>query len=291
MSSSMKPYFEMNSRFRNGILILAILMFLVIWLFFLFTKQTKLVNDFTELSIYQQQLDSLKKNTIANKKGYVLQPFNPNFITDHKGYALRLTVEELDRLYAYRKKNKWINSVSDFKKVTGISDSLIAVISPLFKFPDWIHDSPPKKTYKKITYSSKSFAQKKDLNTITIKDLQHDIEVPDFIADRIIKYRQSIGGFIDDIQLKDVKGLYEHHRNKIVSIYTVKTKREINKINVNTASVKQLIDVPYFDFETAIAIKDFIKEKSKITNFEELQEIEGFPFEKIDRIMLYLEIN
>jgi hypothetical protein len=202
-----------------------------------------------------------------------------------------MSTEELDRLYSYRKDDKWINSVSEFKSITKVSDSLLAVISPLFKFPDWVKNPKKSKSYSKLKYPVKSFAQKEDLNIVTSAELQETIGVPDFIAERIIKHRKNLSGFISDLQLKDIIGLYENQRNKILALYTVKTKKEIERININRASVKELMEVPYFDFETALDIKDFIEENNRISNLEELGKIEGFSLEKIDRIGLYLILN
>ncbi|WP_299443911.1 helix-hairpin-helix domain-containing protein [uncultured Aquimarina sp.] len=286
-----KSHFEIHSRFRNGIIFLVILIFLLLITLYFYPSSVNSSNNFEELATFQTQIDSLKKEAIKKKKSYKLKPFNPNFITDYKGYVIGMSTEELDRLYAYRKENKWINSISDFKKVTGVSDSLLTVISPLFKFPDWVNNSKKSKSYKEQKYPVKSFAQKEDLNHVTSVTLQKEIGVPDFIAERIIKHRKNINGFISDLQLKDIVGLYDNQRKKILSLYTVKTNKEFEKININKASVKELMEVPYFDFETALEIKDFIDENKGILDFEELGKIEGFSIENIDRIALYLTIN
>jgi len=286
-----KSHFEIHKRFRNGILLLSLLIFLLLLVFYFYPIAKSNENHFVPLVAFQSQVDSLKRDALKKKKSYKLKPFNPNFITEYKGYVLGLSTEELDRLYAYRRENKWVNSVSDFKKVTKVSDSLLGVISPLFKFPDWVGVSTTSKRYQKSKFPVKSFAQKEDLNSITSIELQEKIGVPDFIAERIIKHKDHLNGFISDLQLKDVIGLYENQRTKILSLYTVKTKEYFEKINANTASVKELMEVPYFDFETALEIKDFIDEKKGISDFRELGKIKGFPLEKIDRIALYLKLD
>ncbi|MDH7444918.1 helix-hairpin-helix domain-containing protein [Aquimarina sp. 2201CG14-23] len=287
----MKSHFEIHRRFRNGILLLSLFLFGLVLIFYWYPTSRNDVEHFQELAEFQAQIEANKLAANEKKKSYRLKPFNPNFITDYKGYVLGLSPEELDKLDAFRKENKWINSASDFKRVTGVSDSLLARISPLFKFPDWVQHSKNQKPYKKKKYSVKSFSQKEDLNSISVVELQDKIGVPDFIAERIIKYRNELGGFISDLQLKDVKGLYGNQRTKILALYTVKNKKEIKKINVNVASVKELMEVPYFDFETALDIRDFIEANNGISNFEELGKIEGFSLEKIDRIELYLTLN
>ncbi len=284
-------HFEIHSRFRNGIFLLSIILLISVFGYYFYPKQVQSDQNFVELTNFQNQIDSLKLIASQEKKKYQFRPFNPNFISDHKGYQLGLSPEQLDRLFSYRKQNKWINSVSEFKKVTKVSDSLLSIISPLFKFPDWKKKSAANKHFSHRTYEIKSYAQKDDLNTVTAKQLQEKINVPDFIAERIIKYRNTLGGFASDIQLKDISGLYDNQRKKIVSLFTVKTPKQIKKVNINTASVNELIEVPYFTFETVLEIRDFIKQNGNISSFKELEKIEGFSLEKIDRIALYLTLN
>lgn len=85
---------------------------------------------------HQAEINTLR----AKNSGYkdTIYPFNPNYITDYKGYTLGMTDEQIDRLLAYRKSGKWVNSAADFKQVTGVPDSLLNKIAPYFKFPDWV---------------------------------------------------------------------------------------------------------------------------------------------------------
>lgn len=282
----------MNKRFRNGIFLLSIVAFLIIIISFVFQEKKELTSDLVEIKSYQSQIDSLKLAMLESKKEYVIRPFNPNFITDYKGYTLGLSSEELDRLYQFRLKDKWINSSSDFQRVTKVSDSLLAKISPLFKFPEWVNKPRTSIAYSsKKKFPQKTFAQKKDLNQVLVKELVDEINIPDFIAERIINYRKKIGGFIDDKQLLDVSGLYESQRTHLLSDYTVKTFKSLEKINLNQATVKELMEVPYFDFEMALEIRDFIKDRNGVSSFEELGKINGFDVEKIDRIELYLKLE
>ena len=84
----------------------------------------------------QSDIDTLKVRQA--KKAYKIYPFNPNYITDYKGYVLGMSTEEIDRLHQFRETNKYVNSAEDFQEVTKVSDSLLAAISPYFKFPDWV---------------------------------------------------------------------------------------------------------------------------------------------------------
>ncbi len=289
--NNFKSHFVMHKRFRNGIFLLAIILIAAIAILFWFKTKDHSTVVFKELSKIQHEIDSLKRIKSNQENTYKLKPFNPNFITDYKGYLLGMSPEEIDRLKKYRDQDKWINSIADFKKVTQVSDSVLQKISPLFKFPDWVTKKKKKKTSIRPSIVQKSFDKKKNLNEVTSEELQNEFNIPDFIAERIIKYRIKLDGFVADIQLKDVKGLYKNQYHKILANYTVKNPKTIHKVNINTATVKELTNTPYIDFETALEIRDLIKSQGRISSFDELEKIHGFSLDKIDRIALYLEIE
>ncbi len=131
---NIKSHFVFNRQQRNGILFLILLIsgLLSIYFFVDFSKEDILNTNSPEIISIQKEIDSLRKIEIANRKPKIY-PFNPNFITDYKGYTLGMTPKEINRLHQFRAEDKWINSVPDFKKVTKVSDSLLKVISPYFK--------------------------------------------------------------------------------------------------------------------------------------------------------------
>ena len=61
-----------------------------------------------------------------------IRTFNPNFISDFRGYLLGMNPEEIDRLYRYREKGQFINSAKEFQNITKISDSLLNRVKTIF---------------------------------------------------------------------------------------------------------------------------------------------------------------
>ncbi|UZO79392.1 helix-hairpin-helix domain-containing protein [Aquimarina sp. ERC-38] len=284
-----KSHFEFHDRVRNGILLFAVLLLGIIVFTWNYPFTTSQKSVFSENIVYQAKVDSLKRILERKQKEkIILKPFNPNFINDYRGDQLGISAEALDKVYQYRKQEKWINSAEQFQLVTGVSDSLLQKIKPYFKFPEWKTDYAAVKN-KNRTVHNLPFHKKGDLNKVTALQLQEEIGIPDFVAEKIITYREEIGGFRDAIQLQDIPSLYTKQRKKLNSLYNVKNKNNLNYINIKEASVKELLSVPYFDFEMALAIHDFILQFPNFSKIEELKEIEGFPFEKIDRIALYLK--
>ena len=142
----MKSHFMFSKQKRSGIFLLVILIILAQYIYFFLDFSSNEITNVNEdeLRLYKSEVDSLRKVAL-DLKALKIFPFNPNYITDYKGYSLGMSNEEIDRLHQFRATNKWVNSAKDFKNVTKVSDSLLAEISPYFKFPDWVTNPKPKK--------------------------------------------------------------------------------------------------------------------------------------------------
>jgi competence protein ComEA len=292
MMEKIKSHFVFNRSQRNGILLLVFFTsgYLVLNYYVDFSKESLLDINSKEVIAIQKELDSLRTIEIESKKPKVF-PFNPNFLSDFKGYVLGMSTEEIDRLLAFRKENKWINSVKDFKKVTKVSDSLLNKISPYFKFPDWISNSKPKKNYLKKGFKEKTFRQKVDLNITTQEQLEKVNGIGKVNSKNIIDYRNKLGGFSDDIQIYQLYGLDYQVINKVLNEFTVKTPKEIVKMNFNSISASDIATIPGISFDLAKRIWEYRILNEQIESFSQLQNIEGLTKRKLQGIQLYLKIE
>lgn len=256
-----------------------------------FSEKKALEEEDSQLVFFQEKIDSLRL-AASLEDTLKIFPFNPNFITDYRGYVLGMSIIEIDKLHSYRAGDNWVNSAEDFQKITGVNDSLLKQISPYFKFPDWIkNDKALVKQVSQKAMKGIAFSEKQDLNSASVNDLIEVKGIGETLAGRIVNYRNKIGGFVNDLQLKDIYGLSFEVREEILSRFTVKNAPLIEKLNINSASVLQLSEIPYIGYELAREIVNYRLLHEKITSFEELANIKAFPSEKIDRIALYLALK
>ena len=277
---------------QSGIFLLVLLIVGLLCVYFLidFSSNDIQIND-KELLKFQQEIDSIKLVEIENRKPKIY-PFNPNFITDYKGYTLGMSIKEIDRLLQFRKQDKWINSAKQFQQVTKVSDSLFNVISPYFKFPEWVTNPKPKKSFTYQNNYNKTVAQKIDLNKATAIQLQRVNGIGEKLSERIIRYRNKfVGGFIADVQLHDVYGLTPEVIERVTNEFTVKTPRVIQKINLNTATSDELVTIEHIDYDIAYNIVEQRTLREGFKSFEELTKVKDFPVNKIEIIKLYLFLN
>ena len=288
-----KSHFWYTKNQRNGILLLLIIIiFLQLILHFKnFDSQQMVDLSLPKITSYNKQLDSLKKKS-SKKKKFKIYPFNPNYISDYKGYQLGMNVDEIDRLLAHREQRLYVNSAKEFQTITKISDSLLQKISPFFKFPEWVQKKNNNKNnqqrYIPNSRINVSEITTVDINKATLKDFTAIEGVDEYISERIIKYRSKLQGFSFKEQLFEVWGLDELMANKILSTFSIKNKPIIKKVNINTASFKEVLSNPYIDYELCVKIFDYKDEVAELQSISEIKNIEGFPIKKYNRIVLYL---
>jgi DNA uptake protein ComE-like DNA-binding protein len=287
-----KEYFKFSRDQRTGVTVLfgIIVVLQLVYFFVDFSSADKVYPDEKKWLSFQSQVDASK---LERHNGfYKIYPFNPNFISDYKGYKLGLSVQEIDRLLAFRKQNKFVNSAKEFQNVTRVSDSLLNAIAPFFKFPDWVSH---KKDFKEYKYASNStFAKKEkivliDINTASKEDLIKINGIGEALSIRILNQKEKLGGFVSMEQLNDVWGLSPEVILNLNAHFALTKLPNLQKIDINNASLKALSQFFYFKYDLAKQIVKYRSMNGDFKNIEDLIKINGFPVEKANFIALYLD--
>ena len=291
---TVRTFFNYTREQRTGIFALFVIIILLQMIYFFadFSFETKGNPDKQKWLSIQSKVDSMKVDN--SRKLPEIYLFNPNFITDYKGYKLGMSVKEIDRLLAFRKQNKYVNSPKEFQNVTKISDSLLNVMAPYFKFPDWVNNKKEFKGFKK--YPNQAFAIKEkivliDINQASKEDLIKIYGIGEAISLRILKQKESLGGFVSMEQMKDVWGLSPEVIENLNTHFKVSVLPNFKKIDINNASLKELSQFYYFRYALAKEIVTYRSMRGNINNIEDLTKIKGFPVDKAKVIGLYLDFN
>lgn len=134
-------FFHYSKEQRKGIIVLLLLIVIIQSLYFVvnaynWQSDTAQSAEAKAWLAVQTRIDSLKERKAKYKPR--IYRFNPNYLTDYRGYVLGMSTAEIDRMHAFRKTNKYVNTVEEFQEVTQVSDSLLKTIAPYLKFPDWL---------------------------------------------------------------------------------------------------------------------------------------------------------
>ncbi len=279
----MTPLFKYTLREKRGIVFLLFLIaILQCGIFFLDfgvsrTEDSHMVIDSLAIAF----VDSVKRSS-RQAASLPIRPFNPNYISDYKGYLLGMSPGEIDRLHAFRENGRFVRDAAEFAQVTGVSDCLLSRISALFKFPEF-RPFPEKDHQSPIPVR-----QRKDLNTATARDLQAISGIGPVLSERIVRFRESLGGFLVKEQLLDVYGLEAEVAERAMAAFTLRQVPEVKRINLNTAGVEELVGLVYLNRSLARRIVAYREAHGRFDSIEQLTKIEEFPIERIGRIKLYL---
>ncbi len=222
MENTWKDYFIFTRRDRNAAFILLGLMAVLIILpYFIPAKKSEihvdkeLQHEFDELmqeqpsqssstNFYAVNPDTTVNDTVHSSLFY----FDPNTLDEKGLLKLGLTPKVTHTLINYRSKGGYFKTPEDIRKIYGLSKNDADRLIP------FIHIASSKIKYqdsKQIdetasTHSINSY-KKININTATADDWKAFPGIGDILANRIVKFRTSIGGFKSVDQVAKTYGL------------------------------------------------------------------------------------
>ena len=127
-----------------------------------------------------------------------------------------------------------------------------------------------------------------DINSASATTLTRIPGIGDVFAERIIEYRNSLGGFASLEQLYEIKGITVNKFSKVLPYLILQKKHKL--IRINKVSTDQLIDHPYFEEKQIKTLVELSKSR-KINDISDLSDIENFSSRDIDRLSPYLSFD
>ncbi|MDR0686441.1 MAG: helix-hairpin-helix domain-containing protein [Dysgonamonadaceae bacterium] len=127
-----------------------------------------------------------------------------------------------------------------------------------------------------------------ELNSADTIQLKMVPGIGSYYARSISNYRHLLGGYYRKEQLQEVDLMRVENYEKMVAYFYIDTLL-ITPIPVNTASLGRLQAHPYLLFSKAKAITDLRREKGRINSIRELEVLEEFTSEDLERLRVYLE--
>ena len=128
---------------------------------------------------------------------------------------------------------------------------------------------------------------KLDLNSCDTDAL---VTVPQFGSKRaakLVEYREKLGGFHSLSQLQEVYVLQNIDTVKLKDYFYI-DKRELRKLNINTATYQELVSHPYIDAYLTKLILRHREKNGPIRNLDELQQITHAYPELIEKLRPYI---
>ncbi|MCL2434870.1 MAG: helix-hairpin-helix domain-containing protein [Lentimicrobiaceae bacterium] len=146
------------------------------------------------------------------------------------------------------------------------------------------NNTPFEKQEKKPQYA----IVKLELNACDTSDI---VVVPQFgskRAQKLVEYRENLGGFYAFEQIKEVYILQNIDIEFLNKYFTLDLSL-VRKININTATYKELVAHPYIDAYLAKVIINHRDKKGKFTSMEEVQKVTHAYQELIEKLQYYID--
>lgn len=135
----------------------------------------------------------------------------------------------------------------------------------------------------------KPLRPKQDLNAASASELQTVRGIGPVLSKRILKFREALGGFLHESQLRDVYGLSPEVAREAMKQFTVVDPPVISPLNINTASPEALSRLVYLNRHMAEKIVRHRNAHGNFSEASELAQLLGISKDRIDRIALYLQ--
>jgi len=126
---------------------------------------------------------------------------------------------------------------------------------------------------------------------LNLCDTSEVIVVPQFgskRAEKLIEYREKLGGFYSFEQVKEVYVLQNIDVELLKKYFTLDVLL-IKKININTATYKELVAHPYIDSYLSKLIINHREKNGKFISMEEVKKVTNAYQELIDKLRHYIE--
>lgn len=275
----------------NAFLILLPLLFLIIFsqpIYNQFVQSSPPVADTVQLN---RLLATWKDDPVvfsANSSEKVklsLFSFNPNTATEQQLKELGFTKFQITGLVKYRAKGGKFYVKPDLLKLYGMDSLFYQRLFPFIELPQ-TKQSP---TEKSVQPERKELIA--DINTADTTQLKAVYGIGTKLAQRIINYREKLGGFVSIQQLKEVYGLDSTVVKKVIQKFKVVEGFVPRQVHVNTADAFALAKHPYLKKNIAQAIVTYRFQHGAFTSLDDLLKIQLITSDDLARLKPYLTLN
>ncbi len=309
MKQFFRDYFTFNKRERNGVFVLIMIIaglvfYLNISSHFISTKPvdfSAFENDIKRFNasiaapsdsvgLVAEELDlprsTIEKKTITKVERF---NFNPNELPEKDWKRLGLSDKQIRSIKKYESKGGKFRMKSDVKKMYSIPTEQYLSLEPFIQIPSEEKLNSTVVSGKLGVISQKATFASVELNGADSAQLTSIKGIGPFYAKNIIKYRNSIGGFVAKEQLLEIWKFDQEKLSTIASFITVDASK-IKKININSCEAMDLKNA-YINWTIANAIVNYRKNHGKFKALDEIKKTDLVDDQTYRKIVPYLIIE
>ena len=295
-----KELFVLSHSQANGFIVLVPLLGIVIfsgplWHWYMSTRFDDRSKDLAMLDslVALWEPETIAEGTAPPSPKSTLFNFDPNYATVKDFQALGFSSGLATRIDRYRQKGGKFFVRKDLLKIYGIDSTFY---KQLYAFIDLPERSEQKRTHQQKIYerkdsSVKTKSAKFDLNKADTLQLMKVGGIGTKRSQRIIKYRDALGGFIDMDQIQEVYGLDSTVVRMLLAESFIAADYRPVTMNINTCDEKRLASHPYLSNAAARSIVAYRFQHGEFKAFEDLRNIHALDEKTIQKITPYLTLG
>jgi competence protein ComEA len=219
----------------------------------------------------------------------VLFPFDPNMASSVELKNLGFPDFIAQRIVTYRSKGGRFKTSEDLKRIYGIDTTWVNTLRPFVRFSST--NTYSKSSPGRDSESTPARVLPMDLNTCDSLSLLSIYGIGPKLSSRIIRYRNRLGGFVSMHQLHEVYGLDTIVLSELRKRTFIDENFAPKKINLNTASEKELLQLPYIKPALARAITTYRFQHGEYDSVDALLKIERIDSPTFEKIKPYLTVT
>lgn len=229
-----------------------------------------------------------------------LFPFDPNHADSATLLRLGLSKWQVSNMMKYRQRGGRWRSPDDFRRLYGLSENDFQRLRPYIRiakadqrgkyvpFPREPYYGVPKGeevNYEKQPKLSEGITL--PLNTSDTTALKQLPGIGSYYAQKIVKYRERLGGFVNTTQLADVEGLPAG----LSRWFTVESNPQVKQLRINHATFKELVRHPYLSYEQTKVIVNHVRQYGPIHSWRDLRLYKEFSEKDFERLTPYIRFD
>jgi competence ComEA-like helix-hairpin-helix protein len=306
-----KDWLAFSRREQYGLVLLSLLIVLLVIVRFLLPfladpPEIEVISDvkFLTESKYSVKMElKTKSSGSRGKKEFKFTTFNPNTVSVTELSKMGVPSYAIINWMKFREAGGVFRKGEEVGKIYGIDQELLTLMSPYVKIP--VRGANERKEYVdirekrndrnpvvsgKTENASEIGALIIDLNKADTTELQKIKGIGPVFSQRIVDFRNLLGGFYSVEQLREVYGLSPGLVDEI-SAYFVVSVADIKKMDVNSFSLRKLKAHPYINFYQAREIIEYQRKNGSIANEHALEAFTSFDKAALEKVLPYLCFN
>lgn len=290
MKEFLRALLSYSRRERNGILVLLFLL-LLIEVFgsirLRWKSQEKIDFSPLEKAITARAEPGKTKPAVKLEKDQQVRTifyFNPNQLPEEKWLSLGLSKKQIAVIRRYEAKGGRFRNKEDVRKMYCISEQTFQRLAPYIVIPQ-----SPERNYPDQSKITKT-RERCELNAADSLALLRLPGIGPVLAQRILKFREALGGFYALHQLKEIYALDTSIYQSLTSMCSVDTSG-IKKLKINSTGYDALKKHPYLGAKRATLLLNYRNQHGEFTNLQDLQQALRAEDAIFEKLKLYVRFD